>query len=482
MRNKLAFLIVLICSALSAHDTAAQAIESSGESGPAGSSSLFHPDEAHEHEADSQNPYMGSGWTEAGGGSPSVTFDSSGITLRSWLPLADFHASATAGNDCWGYTSPSGREYAFIGLNNGTGVADISDPGNTTFVAHLPGPTSIWRDIKTYLDYAYVVSEGGGGIQVFDLGAIDSGTIVDLGDITTGGGTLDTHNVAINSDSARLYRVGGDIPFIGLRIFSLANPAVPAFLGSYDTRYCHDAQIVSWTEAPFAGVEVAFCSGNNTSGGGQPGLEILDVTDPTNITVIGSLDLSAPPIFSHPASYSHQGWLSPDRRYFYVNDEVDESAGGNPTTTRILDVQDLTNPTQVAIFVNTTVARDHNHYTKDSRIFQANYRSGVRVLDASSPLALFESAYFDTYPPDDNANYNGLWSVFPYYPSGTFIGSDIEKGLFVWTLDSAAVPTLSLEGQSVLLTLLVLFGAILVRRFTARPALAPQALRDSSER
>jgi choice-of-anchor B domain-containing protein len=350
-------------------------------------------------------------------------------------------------------------------LNNGTGVAEVTDPGNTTVVTHLPGVSSIWRDIKTYLNYAYAVSEGGGGIQVFDLALIDSGTIVDLGNITTGGGTLKTHNVAINADSARLYRVGGGgSPTKGLRIFSLANPAVPAFLGAYNTRYCHDAQIVTWTEAPYAGVEVAFCSGNNTSGGGQPGVEILDVSDPTNITQIGSIDLSAPPIFSHAAAYSHQGWLSPDRRYFFINDEVDESTTGNPTTTRILDVQDLTNPTQVGIFVNTTAARDHNLYTKGNQIFQANYRSGVRVLDASNPLALFEIGFFDTYPPNDNPNYNGLWSVYPYFPSGTFIGSDIEKGLFVWTLDAPMVPTLSGEGIGVLLALIVASGALLGRR------------------
>ena len=48
-----------------------------------------------------------------------------------------------------------------------------------------------------------------------------------------------------------------------------------------------------------------------------------------------------------------------------------------------------------------------------------------------------EVAYFDTFPQNDNANFNGLWSNYPFFPSGTVIGSDLEKGLFVWRLGAA---------------------------------------------
>lgn len=422
-----------------------------------------HDDEA--FEADGQDPYVGDGWLESEGGAPNIDFASSGITLRSWIPLGDFAPGATDGNDCWGYTSPSGREYALMGLNTGVGVVEVTDPGNAQIVAHLPGPTSIWRDMKVYQNYVYSVSEGGGGIQVFDFSGVDSGTITELTSVTTGGGTLATHDVAIDADSARLYRVGGgSSPVKGLRIFSLANPAVPAFLGAWNTKYCHDAQVVTWTEPPYVGVQVAFCFGNNTSGGVAPSVYILDVSNTANITTIGSIDLSQAPIFSHPASFSHQGWLSPDRRYMYINDEVDEAATGNPTTTRMLDVQDLSNPTQVAIFANTTAARDHNLYTLGTRIFQANYRSGFRLLDATSPLVLSEIGYFDTYPTDDDAQYNGLWSVYPYFPSGTVIGSDIEKGLFVWTVDGPPVPALPAPAMAFLVFSLAAVGAGFLRR------------------
>ncbi|NBP51756.1 MAG: hypothetical protein EBU70_11400, partial [Actinobacteria bacterium] len=46
-------------------------------------------------------------------------------------------------------------------------------------------------------------------------------------------------------------------------------------------------------------------------------------------------------------------------------------------------------------------------------------------------------AWFNTHPDDDAspaATFNGLWSNYPYLPSGTILGSDIERGLFVWRL------------------------------------------------
>jgi len=425
--------------------------------------SAAHDDE--EWNNDRQPPYGGSGWLESEGGSAPIQFPSSGIDLRGWISLTEFDPSTTAANDCWGYVStPSGREYALIGLSLGTGFVEVTNPGGAQIVDVISGPTSSWRDIKTYQQFAYAVSEGGGGIQVFDLSQIDSG-VVSLANTVTTGGRLATHDVAINTESARLYRAGGggNNPIQGLRVYSLADPSLPVFVGEWHDRYCHDAQVVTWTEPPYVGVEVAFCYANDTTVSGNPGIEILDVSDPQNISVIGSINLSLPPLFSHPAFYSHQGWLSTNRRYVYFNDEVDEHETGNSTTTRVIDVSDLSNPTQVAIFTNDNTARDHNLYTKGSLIFESNYRSGLRVFAAGNPLAPVEFAFFDTYPDDDNANYNGLWSVYPYFPSGTIIGSDIEKGLFVWTFTTPPVPTLSARGLLATAALIIVAAVAALR-------------------
>jgi len=385
--------------------------------------------------ADRKPPYVGPGWRAGDGGAPPIAFPSDGIQLMSWLPLGDFGPQIVSGDDCWGYTSPSGREYAMIGLSHGTGFVEVTDPGSAQIVGYISGPTSTWRDIKVYDHFAYAVSEGGGGIQVFDLSNIDSAIVQLVNTVFTGDGTSASHNVAINTDSGYLYRAGGGgFPYMGIRVYSLANAINPMWVGSWHGKYVHDVQVVSYTEGPFAGKEIAFCCANNTSGGGDPSVYIVDVTDKTDIQVISFIDLTEPPIFSHPAVFSHQGWLSPDRQYFYFGDEADEGTIGNPTMTRIIDVSDLTNPTQVGTFTNGNSARDHNLYTLGNLIFEANYRSGVRVYDATDPLAPVEIAWFDTDPASDSANYNALWNVYPYFPSGTFIGSDIEKGLFVWRM------------------------------------------------
>jgi hypothetical protein len=55
------------------------------------------------------------------------------------------------------------------------------------------------------------------------------------------------------------------------------------------------------------------------------------------------------------------------------------------------------------------------------------------VFDASVPEALREVAHFDTFlaPAANSAGTNGAWGVYPFFPSGTVVISDISNGLFV---------------------------------------------------
>ncbi|GIR50180.1 MAG: hypothetical protein CM15mP58_22770 [Burkholderiaceae bacterium] len=65
-----------------------------------------------------------------------------------------------------------GREYAIIGLDNGTAFIDITIPNLPVIIGKLPTQTedSSWRDIKVFGNYAYIVSEADNhGMQVFDL-------------------------------------------------------------------------------------------------------------------------------------------------------------------------------------------------------------------------------------------------------------------------------------------------------------------------
>lgn len=384
---------------------------------------------AHEgHGADALPPFVAPIFNAGLAGDPALSFDASGVGLYSWLPLGLLAPGADSANTCWGYTSPSGREYAIIGVSTGTVFVEVTDPGDAQVVAVLAGPTSVWRDMKVFGTRCYAVSEGGGGIQVFDLSLIDSGTVSQVGSVTTGG-TQSTHTIFINEESGYLYRCGGgNTPVMGLRIYDLnADPVNPPLVGQWNNRYVHETQVVNWTTGPFAGREVAFAFANDSSGGGTPRVEILDVTNKASITSIAAASYGN-------AEFCHQGWLSTDRKYLFVDDELDESAFSIFSRTRVIDVQNLAAPFEAGTFESGAPSIDHNQYTVGNMLFQSNYRSGLRVFDATNPLSPTQIAYFDTFPNSNSANFNGLWNNYPFFPSGTVIGSDIERGLFVWRL------------------------------------------------
>ena len=358
------------------------------------------------------------------GGSAYSAFNSQNVILQAWMPLNQID-NAASGNDCWGYTSPSGREYALLGTSSGTNFIEITDPTNPVLIKHISGPNSLWRDVKTYQDFAYAVSEGGSGIQVMKMTNIDNGNVT-LVNTVNDVGTSSTHNVAIDVDSGYLYRLGGGSE--GARIYDLnANPANPQYVGSWKSRYIHDAQVITYASGPYAGREVMFaCTIAFGGGSSTTGLTIVDVTNKSNIQTLDQVYYSNP-------GYAHQGWLSSDLNYFYLGDELDED-GTFPSTTHIIDVSDPANASAVATFTNGNTAITHNLYTLGDMVFLANYTSGLRIYDASDPLNMWEFGYFDTAPGGDQATFNGLWSVYPYFPSGTVIGSDLESGLFVWTI------------------------------------------------
>jgi choice-of-anchor B domain-containing protein len=366
------------------------------------------------------------------GGPGVVNFTASNIVLMGWLPLADLDPASVSGSNCWGYTAPSGREYAIIGVNTGTAFVEITDPGKPDLVYFHPGIDSLWRELKAIAaGYAYVVTEGdfvnGDGIQVFDLRQIDSGVVTWVRNVTTGGCTTGTHTISVNEATGYLYRNGGGSGPCsgggnqGLLIYSLTNPGNPSFVTAWNNLYVHDSTPVVWNRTgPLQGRELVFCNTETSSGGGSPSITILDVTNKAAITTVKTLTYPS-------SSFSHQCWLSADQRYAYLDDETDGLA-----LTRVFDVGTPSSATFVGTFSSGSTAIDHNLYVKNNRIYEANYRSGLRIFDNTNPTSPTQVAWFDTYPADDDADFNGLWGNYPFFPSGTVIGSDLESGLFIW--------------------------------------------------
>lgn len=368
-----------------------------------------------------------------GGLDARAQFAKRNVSLYKNFVQADFGAPAPAsGNDCWGYVSPSGREYALMGLSNQIAFVEVTNPASPRIVAKVLHSNSTWAGVKVYKGFAYVSNETGGGIQVIDMTNIDNG-IVTLVRSLTDNGLRTTHTVTLNTDSGYLYLNGANINSGGLVVYSLADPANPVFVGYGPRLYTHESQVVTYTEGPYAGKEIAFCFNGSTA------FDIVDVTNKSSMVRIGRL------VYTQ-LGYCHQGWLSADRKYVFVNDEFDENNFSyNATRSLVINVENLSAPFLAATFTSGQASIDHNEYVRGHVLYESNYTSGLRIFNVRNPLKPVEVGFFDTYPGtfrhDDHGGegafaFNGTWSNFPFFPSGTVIVSDIDRAMFI--LDTSA--------------------------------------------
>lgn len=361
-------------------------------------------------------------------GGTAAEFSCAGINLRSRDTLTSMQGAR--GNDVWGWAdAQTDREYALMGMTNGTAFVDVTDPENTVYLGILPTQTvaSSWRDIKVYKDHAYIVADGAGahGMQVFALARLRGVTApqVFTADVRYSD-FQNAHNLAINEDTGFAYAVGTNACDEGLHMVDIRTPINPMFAGCHNEFEVHDTHCVSYAgpDADYANAEICASSAEDR-------VELANVTDKSSTVSIAN--------FIYPQlGFVHQGWLTEDHRFLLIGDEFDESNFAVPTRTHIFDVSDLDAPTYISAYEGPTTSIDHNLYVFGNRVFEANYSSGLRVLEFGN-LAngeLNEIAHFDTFPFNDAIGFDGAWSVYPYLPSGNILVSDTSNGLFVLAL------------------------------------------------
>jgi choice-of-anchor B domain-containing protein len=362
------------------------------------------------------------------------TFPCHNIDLASFLPLDSIGGGT--GNDVWGWTDPlTNKEYALMGRSNGTAFVDISDAEHPVYLGNLPthSVASSWRAIKVYANHAFIVSEAANhGMQVFDLTQLRSvaAAPATFSETAHYNGFSRAHTITLNEETGFAY-INGVTAYTdaaankcarGLHMIDVRNPAQPTYAGCFDADgYTHDAQCVVYrgADAAYRNREVCFNSNEDT-------LTIVDVTDKKSPRLLSRT--------TYPGNgYTHQGWLTDDHSLFLVDDEFDEQQLKSKTRTHIFNVSDLDAPSVTGVHEGTSTAIDHNQYILGRYAYQANYRSGLRVLDIShaATAELQEVGYFDIYPVDDVATYNGAWSNYPFFKSGLVVVSGIEQGLFV---------------------------------------------------
>ncbi len=353
----------------------------------------------------------------------------SGYDFLGQISLAEF--GAMSANDIWGWTDTfTNKEYALVGLDNGTAFVDITDTEELLYLGKLPSATvsSSWRDIKVYQDHAFVVSEAGGhGMQVFDLTKLrnvaNAPETFEADARYTGFGNA--HNIVVNEVSGYAYAVGtsrNDVYRGGAHFINVQDPKNPIAAGGYGANgYTHDAQVVTYNgpDTDYTGQEIFIGANENQ-------MAIVDITNKDNPQQISTIQYAN-------IGYTHQGWFTDDQRFFILGDELDEINFGFDSRTLIFDLTDLDNPLLHTTYLGETGAIDHNGYVKGDAFYLANYTAGIRILDISGVegQSIIEEGFFDTYPSNNTAAFEGVWSVYPYFESEKVIVNDINSGLFV---------------------------------------------------
>ena len=365
------------------------------------------------------------------------------MDLLSFMTLEECGCNPTGNtNDVWGWKSPvSGKEYAILGCADVTSFIDVTDPVNPILIGTLAthSESSLWRDVESLGNWLYVVSEASGhGMQIFDLNQLDgvANPPVLFAETAHYPGFSNCHTVNVDPVSGYVYAYGTNTVGGGEHIVDVSDPLNPTYAGGYENSgYTHDG--FAWTydgpDADHQGEEIVIAC-NGRSGSDNDILVFVNVTDKSDCVLIGEYDYNG----EATIGYFHQGWITKNKRYFLMNDELDEMALGNDqqpygTRTHIFNITDLDNVTYEGFYEGTSPAIDHNLYALDQFIYESNYRSGVRVLDAIrvAESQLSEVAFFDLYPENDNAQFSGTWSNYPYLPSGIVLATSMYDGMFI---------------------------------------------------
>ncbi len=319
-------------------------------------------------------------------------------------------------SDVWAHVDSNGNEYALVGVLDGTSIVDISTPSNPVELFFMPGPQTIWRDLKTHQNHAYVTNEGGDGLLVIDLNNLpNSEQHYDWdGDSL---GLSSAHNLYI--DNGYAYIFGANVGNGGCLILDLSDPWNPVHVGTFDDYYIHDGYVRNDTLWAANILEGHF--------------SVIDVSDKTNpIELVNQIT---------PVAFAHNCWLSDDSKYLFVTEEKSNA----PITS--YDISDIYNIEELDRYYSSQSAGviPHNTHVLGDYIINSHYRDGLTIVDISRPDNMIEVGYYDSSPQYDGDGFNGSWGAYPFLPSQKLLCTDIENGLVI--VECSFVKACYLEGN-----------------------------------
>lgn len=301
----------------------------------------------------------------------------------------------------WHHVDSQGNEYALIGAGDGLAIVDVTDPANPVLKFNVPAASSLWREVKTFGNYAYATTEGGGGVTIVNLQYLPDSvqSKVYTGDGAIAGQLGSAHTCAVD-DEGYLHIFGSDINNGGDLICNLNNDSWnPEYVGMYDLEYIHDGFIRNdtlWAGEIYAGQ-----------------FSVIDVSDRTNPQLLATQQT--------PGQFCHNTWLNDDHTVVYTTDEVT----GAPLAA--YDITDVNNIQLLSIYFTDSMPNEevHNVRVIDDFLVNPSYGSQITIVDAARPGNLVEIA---NYPTGQYL----CWDASPYLPSGNIIATDVGGGLYVF--------------------------------------------------
>ncbi len=351
------------------------------------------------------------------------------IQFRSNLPFAGQQCA----NIC-GYAA-NGKEYALVGNQTGTAIVDVTNPASPILIKQVTALNSLWREIKVYLNYAYVTTEAAGqGLQIIDLTKLSlPAPDVDVKSFVGPEGNLVSiskiHSLHIDTDKGFLYAFGGtstvningtNTPVNGAVVLDIkTDPWNPRYAGNYNAAYIHDGFAINDT------LYAAHIYGGYFS--------IIDFRNKTAPIVVNTQ--------TTPTAFPHNTWRSVDGKTIFT---TDENAGS------YIGAYDVSDPSSIKLLdkirspaVGNAIV--HNTHVLNDYLLTSWYTEGVTIVDAHRPQNLVQVGQYDTYNGSGTI-FQGAWGVYPYLPSGNLIVSNLTSGQGLFVLTPQYVRACYLEG------------------------------------
>lgn len=308
----------------------------------------------------------------------------------------------------WGYTDGTGREYALACAGNALKIVEVTNPLVPVVVANVPSVGVDLKEVKVKGQYAFVVNQSG-ALQIVDLSTLpaSAATVATFSSPTVPG----QHTIWIDGDYAYLGMNGAGLR--DYRILNITNPLAvsevsgsPSPLAACLFADAHDSYVVG---------NIAYVA--NLSAG----ITIFDITNRAAPVLLGYK--------TYVGGFTHSMRTTVDGQYMFT---TDEQADGH------LRIWDVTNPAAIEQVAAHPIPGSiiHNVFVKDTNhLFTSYYTDGVRIFDITRPTQPVIVGQYDTYAQGTGATFNGCWDVYPYFPSGTIVASDITNGLYVLTFN-----------------------------------------------